>query len=229
MQWRSGQGELSTWCLFRWLLPCFKYTLFLINFQYRLYFFQFCFFSSHFLALCRADGRQPQPKTSAPRPAVHAGSELRPLFYSLVPHSSLGASSQPQTTPPLHAGAMPHATSQQKKVKPVKQTQSLIIYSWVFCVNSLHVRLFEDQQHNEKIVEEVLPSYTDKLYLRDTDFPWSRNGSVGGAERLKWACCSLKITRKTSMNNIYRQKDIDSKDTTTTDKSCLTSIEGSIQ
>lgn len=64
-------------------------------------------------------------------------------------------------------------------------------------------------------MEEVLPSYTNKLFFKEADFPWSRNPSVGGAERLKWACCSLKITLRTSMSNIYPKQDIDSNNTTT--------------
>lgn len=137
-----------------WLLP---YTAFLMIFYHSNNFV--------FFPLCRADGRQPQPKTSAPCPAVHAGSELRPSLHSLVPHPSLGASPQPQTTPPLHAGAMPHATSQQKKVEAVKQRLSVTTLSqlaFLLCVNSLIVLLLKGQQHNNKIVEVVLPSYTKR-------------------------------------------------------------------
>lgn len=68
------------------------------------------------LPLC-TDGRQPEPEKAASFPAVHVGSQLRPSFYSFLSHSPLGAASQSQTTPPLHAREMPHASSQPTQVR----------------------------------------------------------------------------------------------------------------
>lgn len=67
------------------------------------------------LPLC-ADGRQPEPEEAASFSAVHVGFKLRPSLHSFLSHSSLGASSQSQTSPSLYSREMPHASSQPTKV-----------------------------------------------------------------------------------------------------------------
>lgn len=74
----------------------------------------------------RADGGQPQPEKAASFSAAHVGFKFRPSLYSFVSNSSLGASTQSQATPPLHGRAMPHAPSEQTKVRACHQC------SWTF-------------------------------------------------------------------------------------------------
>lgn len=165
---------------------------------------------SHFFTPCRADGRQPKSETSTPRPAVHAGFELRSPLDSLVPHSSVGAPPQPQTTPPLHAGEMPHATSQPKKVNPVKQTKS--------CLSPDHPQgVFYSSVEIPCTYDcSDVSDTTRKLWRKcclcaPTNCSWVMLTFLvaelkvwEGTERLKWACCSLKVT---FMNNIYLKLD----------------------
>lgn len=83
------------------------------------------------LHLC-ADGRQPEPEKAAPYSAVHVGFKPRPSHYSFLSYSSLGASSQSQTTPPLRAWEMPHASSQPTKVD-VAQIHMIIFITNLVC------------------------------------------------------------------------------------------------
>lgn len=112
-------------CLLPLLCSWFEKDLYAIVFVFILSFClsSFCFFPWPTiplfppppLPLC-ADGRQPEPEKAASFSAVHVGFKLRPSLYSFLSHSSLGASSQSQTSPPLHAREMPHASSQSTKV-----------------------------------------------------------------------------------------------------------------
>ena len=74
----------------------------------------------------RADGGQPKSEKAASFSAAHVGSKPCPSLYSFLSNSSLGASTQSQTTPPLHGREMPHAPSEQTQVRVCLQC------SWMF-------------------------------------------------------------------------------------------------
>lgn len=64
-----------------------------------------------------ADGGKPKPEKAASFSAAHVGFKLCPSLYSFLSNSSLGASTQSQTTPALHGREMPHAPPEQAQVR----------------------------------------------------------------------------------------------------------------
>lgn len=127
MQRGSGESKYETWPLpvasalllvwIEFVCHCFL-LLFILPFclsSFLFFPYKSPWFPLLLLPLC-SDGRQPEPEKAAPFPAVHVGSKLRPSLYSFLSHSPLGAASQSQTTPHLHAREMPHASPQQAQV-----------------------------------------------------------------------------------------------------------------
>lgn len=79
--------------------------------------------------LLRADGGQSQPEKAASFAAAHVGFKLCPSLYSFLSNSSLGASSESQTTPPLHGREMPHACPEQTKVRVCQNLSWMFTYT----------------------------------------------------------------------------------------------------